>query len=37
MKTWNYKSRVNTKQTEDIKKAFRFRNASAKNNWRVRS
>lgn len=37
MKGWSYKSRTNWKQTEDIKKAFRFRNSTAKNNWRVKS
>lgn len=37
MRTWNYKSRINEKQTQDIKKAFQFRNATAKNLWRQKS
>lgn len=34
---WSYKSRLNSKQAEDIKRAVQYTNNTARKNWRVKS
>lgn len=36
-KSWSYKSRLNTKQAQDIKKAIQYRNFEARNNRRQKA